>query len=211
MPRLAALATSLLIGAVAAACGSGNGATTAPGGSTAAATPGAPGGLTTPVPVTQAPLPTLDPGFSFTLPSADKELEDQLPDTIAGVTVSKSSMAGDALVGSDNTDMSKVLQQLNKTPEDFSAAFGSGGGVTVSAYRLKGVNAGTLLTAFVQLLSADEVPQISDASLGGKAVKRVISSGDTTYVYTSGDILFTIAPIGSGKDAAVADAISQLP
>ena len=203
----ALLALALAAAGAFAACGSSTTPTVAPG-----ATQEVPGGLTTPAAaVTQPPLPTLDPEFSFALPSEDKELEALLPDEIAGGTVAKSSMAGASLVGSDTSGISKVLQGLKKTPDDLSAAFGSGGGVSVSAYRLKGVEASALLTAFIGLLSAEEAPTVSDATIGGKAVKQVVVSGQTMTVYTHDDVLFTIAPIGSGKDAAVAEAISKLP
>lgn len=189
-----------------AACQSGTGPSTAPGSSVAG-----PGALSTPDAATRAPLPTIDAGFSFTLPSEDKALEALLPDQVAGGTVGKSSMVGTSLVGASDSDLSKVLQRLGKTPADLSAAFGTGGGVSLSAYRLKGVDAATLLIAFVALLDPSETPTVTDASLGGKAVKQVVTSGATSYVYTHDDVLFTITPISTGKDAAIAEAISKLP
>jgi hypothetical protein len=210
MPRtVTRRAAALLIAAIAvAACQSGNGATSSPGESLAG-----PGALSTPQPATQAPLPTIDAGFSFELPSQDKELEAMLPDEIAGGTVGKSSMTGSSLVGASDSALSKALQGLGKTPDDLSAAFGTGGGVSVSVYRLKGVDAATLLVAFVALLDPGETPTVTDATVGGKEVKQVVTGGSTSYVYTKDDVLFTIAPIGTGTDAdaAIAEAISKLP
>lgn len=183
------------------------------GGSTASGTPGS---AATQAPASQAaessiPLPSLGPDFSFTLPSADKELEDLLPDDVGGATITKASMQGSDLVGEPDSDLSQVLGQLGKGADDISAAFGNGGGVSLAAYRLKGVDANTLLTAFVQLLSADEAPTVTDANVGGKAVKKVVTADMTSYVYTKGDVLFTVGTSGDGTEAAVAEAISKLP
>ena len=183
-----------------AACGTST-ATGTPG---AAATQAAP----TEVPATQAPLPSVGPGFSVTLPSEDKALEDQLPDEVAGVQLNKSSLAGASLAGTPDSNVSKVLSQLGKTPADISAAFGASTVVSVGAYRLKGVDASILLAAFVQVLTGDATPTITDASIGGKAVKKVVTDNQTIYVYAKGDVLFTV---GLGTDAAIAEAISKLP
>ena len=183
------------------------------GSSVATATPGlsATGAASTAAPATTLPLPSIAPGFSFALPSEDKALEDLLPDDVGGAAITKSSMAGSTLVGAPGSDLSKVLGQLGKTEADVSAAFGIGGGVSVGAYRLKGVDANTLLAAFAQMLAADEAPTISDASVGGKSVKQVVTAAATIYVYTKGDVLFTVSKAGTGTDAAVAEAISKLP
>ena len=198
--RRAALAGAAVL---LAACGS----------SAATATPRAPATLASPSPAPAAtfPLGSIAPGFSFTLPSEDKALEDLLPDDIGGAAITKSSMAGSSLVGAPGSDLSKVLGQLGKTESDISAAFGIGGGVSVGAYRLKGVDATTLLAAFAQMLSADEAPTISDANIGGKSVRQVVTATATIYVYTNDDVLFTVNKDPTGTDAAVAEAISKLP
>ena len=108
-------------------------------------------------------------------------------------------MQGSDLVGEPDSDLSQVLGQLGKGADDISAAFGNGGGVSLAAYRLKGVDANTLLTAFVQLLSADEAPTVTDANVGGKAVKKVVTADMTSYVYTKGDVLFTVGTSGDGQ------------
>lgn len=198
--RLALAATAAIL----AACG----------GATATGSPPAPGTQAPPPPsaeATQAALPSIGPDFSFTLPSEDKALEDLLPDDVGGAPISKASMAGDSLVGGIDSQIGVVVQGLGKTADDISAAFGTGGGVSITAYRLKGVPAQTLLQSFVTMLSGEDAPTVTDANVGGKAVKKAVSPDSTIYVYTKDDVLFTIVATPGGTDAAIAEAISKLP
>jgi hypothetical protein len=209
----------LLIGAIAlAACG-GPGTSTAPGGTTGAvatvpATSEAP---IDPIP----PFPSFDLGSfgipSFSLPSGDKDLEALLPDELGGETVQKLSMTGDSFLGGNLTgteQLDDVLEQAGKGPADLSVAFGGAGTVVVIAYRIKGVPADTFYDAF--LLAGQQAGEVTvtDASFGGKTVKKLVSPTTeigTVYVYASGDVLFVVGGTISGiSDAILNEAFSKI-
>lgn len=189
----------------------------------ASATPGAPGATgSSAAPATQAPagtsgtpVGTTGPGPTFvmpSLPSGDAELEDLLPDEIAGETVTKLSMTGDQFMGTGNDEVEAVLQQFDKTPADLSVAFGGTAAIALIAYRLKGVDGGQFFNAF--LAASDDAGQVTvtDASYSGKAVKKVVSPDSeigTVYVYTSGDVMYIVGGEGI-TDELLTEAFSKI-
>lgn len=189
-----------------AACGS-PAATAAP--TTAAAA--------TQAPTVTTPAATVGPGFSFVLPSgfnADQELEGLLPDDIAGQPVQKLSMAGTSFLGTgedSSKEMLALLAQLGKTPADLSVAFGSAGtDAVIIAFRIKGVNANDALNALVTLSQNPDIGEMTDVSVAGKSAKKLVSAeeGDT-YLYFSGDVIFTIA--GDISEPVLNEIFSKLP
>ncbi len=195
---LAALATLAII---LAACGS-SAATNAPA---------------TQVPATQAPAtqappaaggPSLDPLASF---HGAQDLEALLPDEIGGVPMTKASVSGtdfmSTLGGSE--ELGNALTALNKTPADLSVAFGSAGTGTIFAFQVNGVPGGQILTALFAAQS--EGSTITDVSLGGKAVKKVVASGETSssYIYATQDVVFVA--LAGAADAQLNDLFSALP
>jgi hypothetical protein len=210
--RTSARALALLTGAViiVAACGPGGTPTSSPAATTAA--------IATPAPdVTDGGLPSFDLG-SFAIPSfnSDVELEGLLPDTIAGVAVQKFSMTGDSFMGTGGTgteELDAILEQAGKTPADLSVAFAGTDAVTLIAYRIKGVPADTFFQAFLTAAQQGGETTLTDASLGGKSVKKVVSTDTdigTVYVYASGDVLFIVGGEGL-TDAILQEAFSALP
>jgi hypothetical protein len=191
-----------------AACGTST-ATTAP------ATVSTP----TEVPATQAPGFTIPPGsfapgFSFELPSADKDLEAVLPDELAGETVRKLSMTGQAFVGSGEgaAEMEATLRALGKTPADLSVAFGSNASVVLIAFRVKDVDANVIYQAVVAA-QEEKDNVITDVTVAGKPAKQVVDGiGTKAYLYLTGDALVTITGVGSGIDDALLNEIfTKLP
>jgi hypothetical protein len=202
---MAALAT---LAVVIAACGTGV-ATTAP---------------VTQAPATQAPTaaatqgaaatggPSLDPLASF---HGAQDLEALLPDELDGQQVTKASASGtDFMALGASEELKAALTALNKTPADLQVAFASAGSleasVTVFAFQVNGVPGGQILSAMFAAQEAGAT--ISDASLGGKAVKKVIASGETTpsYIYTAQDVVFVV--VGTDvSDALLNELFSKLP
>jgi hypothetical protein len=169
--------------------------------------------LATVAPPTQAAPATGAPGFSFTLPSVDKELEAVLPDQIGGVAVQKASMTGEAMLGVPGSEeFQQVLAALNKTPADVTGAFGGTTRAITIAVRIKGLDAGTFFNAFVQA-SQDDQAVITDATIAGKPAKKVVDgSGATTYLYFTGDTVVTIAGAGADlTDPELTEIFGQLP
>jgi hypothetical protein len=185
---------------------------------TSSAQPTAPAAMATAIPTISVPQASVAPAFSFAPPSlhADPALEALLPDDIAGQPMKTSSMRGAAIIGTGKSgdDLRAVLEQFGKSQDDLSVAFGAAANVSISAYRIKGIDAGKTYVAFLALVDLEAVPTITDVVVGGKSVKKLVASTATAYVYTFDDVIFTIAPPpegGAAADAVVADGISKLP
>jgi hypothetical protein len=199
--RRTGTALSLLVGlALAVVACSGNAATTGP--STAAATePSA-----TEPSATEAPGTSGLPGFSFALPSFTADT--------AGEKLTVLSMTGSDFLGSGTAgnEIGPILTQLGKAPSDLSVAFGGTTSVSVIAFRIKGVPADQFLNAYTQ--SAPQGATITDTSLGGKSVKKVVSpDSPDTYIYLKGDVIWTVGGSGTTAptDALLNEAFSKLP
>jgi hypothetical protein len=198
---------ALLVGAalLVVAC-SGSAATTAP--TTAPTTLAAATG----VPASEAPSSGL-PGFSFALPSftSDAELEAKFPKELGGETIQILSMSGSDFMGSgmSGNEIGPILQQLGKSPSDLSVAVGGTMNISVIAFRIKGVPADQFLNAYTS--QASQGAAITDASFGGKSVKKVVApEQDPVYLYLKDDVIWTVG--GSGlTDALLNEAFSKLP
>ncbi|MEO8272710.1 MAG: hypothetical protein ABI620_01420 [Chloroflexota bacterium] len=179
---LAALATLAII---LAACG-GGAASTAPATQAATLAP-----ATTPLATQPATTggPSLDPLASF---HGAQDLEALLPDDIAGVPMIKASISGEDYMSSlgGNEELANALTALNKTPADLKVAFGSAGTGTIFAFQVNGVPGAQILSAL--FAAQTEGSTVTDITLGGKAVKKVIASGETTpsYIYATQDVVF---------------------
>jgi hypothetical protein len=194
---------ALLVGAMllVAACGPS---------ATATGTPGSPTSPATQPPASGAPSSGL-PGFSFALPSftADLELQAMFPTSLGGQTLQVISMSGNDFMGSgmSGTEIGPILQQLGKSPADLSVAVGGTSSISVIAFRIKGVPAAQFLSAYTQTQSAT----ITDASFGGKSVKKVVATGqDPIYLYLHDDVIWTVGGTGI-TDALLNEAFSSLP
>ena len=182
-----------------AACGSGSpsgapGATQAPG-------------------FTLAPASSAGGGFSFEIPSftTDPELEALLPSEIGGAPTEKLSMSGTDLIGEGSgEDLRVILTQFGKSPSDLSAGLAGAAGIDIIAYRVRGIDANALFQAFLQLIgNADNV--VSDASLGGKSIKKIVTpEADTSYVYASGDVLFIVEATDEVAPALLDEVFTKL-
>lgn len=200
---LAAL-TSLAI--LVAACGPGA-ATQAPGATSAAATQ---------VPVTQAPAGTggAVPTLNLSSFHADVQLEELFPDQIGGQTLTVLSMSGAELMGDGSSpELEATLTALGKSPSDLSVAFGGVTGVTIIAFQIKGVAGGSILTEFFKAYQQETESSITDVTIGGKAVKKIVPTDtgeETTYVYTSRDVVFAVGG-EEITDAQLTEVFSKLP
>jgi hypothetical protein len=189
-----------------AACGPAANATTAP---TTATTP-----TTTEAPGSEAPSSGL-PGFSFALPSftSDAELEAMFPKELGGEPLQVLSMRGSDFMGTGTSgnELGPALQALGKTPADLSVAFGSTMDISVFAFRIQGVAADQFLNAYLQSAQSAQGSTITDASFGGKSVKKVVQTGqDGTYLYLHNDVVWTVGGTGL-TDALLNEAFSKLP
>jgi hypothetical protein len=187
-----------------AACGNGA-ATTAP---------------VTQAPATQAPATTAPASQGASGPSIDplasfhgaQNLEALLPSEVGGVTVVKASIGGTDFManlgGSD--ELRNALTALGKSPADLNVAFASAGTTTLFAFQVNGVPGTQILNAMI----AQQAPgsTSTDASFGGKSVKKVATTDDSTvsYVYTSEDVVFVVAG-EDVTDAILNEVFSKLP
>lgn len=207
-PRALAALASVAI--VIAACGNGA-ATTAP-----SATQGA----GTQAPATQ-PAGTQAAGASdaipsFALPSfhSDTKLEDLFPDQIGGTDVTVLSMTGDQFMGQGSSpELDAALKTLNKTSSDLSVAFAGAGGVTIIAFKIAGIPASQIQTALFSAYQQETDAAISDANIGGKAVKKITptdTAEDVSYLYGVQDVIFAVGGTDV-TDAQLTEVFSKLP
>lgn len=206
--RRAGSTLALLTGAalLVVACG-GAAPTTAPTGGSATQAP--PTGA---VPSEGAPSIGL-PGFSFALPSfnSDAELAAMFPTEVGGEPITAITMSGADFMamGAGSKDIETALQQLGKTPSDLSVGSGGNTKVTIFAFRIKGVPADQFLGKYLSSTAVGST--VTDASFGGKSVKKVVTGGQVSaYLYLSGDILWTVGG-NAPTDALLTEAFSKLP
>lgn len=201
---------ALLVGAavLVAACGSS-------GPSTAATQPATQPTVTEP-PASFA-LPSFDiPGFSFALPSfsSDADLEAMFPDSIGGETMTVQSMSGADFMNlpggtTASKDIETALEQLGKTAADLSVGFGGTTAITIFAFKINGVPADQFLGKYLSSTAVGST--VTDASFGGKSVKKVVTNGQVAaYIYLKGDVLWTVGG-NHPTDALLTEAFSKLP
>jgi hypothetical protein len=196
-----------------AACGGGN-ATTAPTGA----------GVTTPpatTAATEAPAPTEVAGASEAIPSfdlssfhGDQDLESLIPKTIGGQTLTVLSMTGDQFLGSDTSspELGNALKALGKSPADLGVAFAGSPAITIVAFRVKGVPADTLFTAFKNAQTDQYTSE--NVSYGGKSVTKITpSDGSIAFIYVKDDAMFVVGASGSTapSDDLLNEAFQKLP
>lgn len=194
------LAAALALALLAAACGGGGTASTAPGSAAPA----------TPAPATPEPVPTDDgsaPEISL-LPGTASELEAMLPSNVNGVAFAKTSFGGGTLpatipVGDD--ELGKFLQDNGKSLADVSLAMAtptdpSKANTFVMAFQVKGVDGTKLAEALAGTSSGD----LQQATVGGKQVLQAGTVGMGLTLYVKGDVVFYILAFG---DAALTEGI----
>lgn len=204
-PRARLAAALLAAGIVLAACG-GPAATAVP---TLAPVTDSPPTVAPPATVPATPAPP-SPGMS--LPSVDQELEDLLPDDIAGEPVVTSSVGGEALVaGQGGKDFEDVLKALDKEPSDLTAALGGTTKAILLAFRIKGVDAATFFDAYLDAAADQPDAVIADATIAGKPVKRFSDgAGSTLYVYFVEGAIVTVS-LFVADDAILTEIFEELP
>ena len=153
------------------------------------------------------------PGFSFALPSfhSNTDLETLIPAEIGGEAVTTQSMSGAQFLGTPNNEFASVLGGLGKQPSDLSVAFGFNTQLSVIAFQISGVPGSTILDAFKN--TSTDAGTITDASFGGKAVKKVTpteASQGVSYIYTTQDVVFVVTG-ATLTDALLTEAFSKLP
>jgi hypothetical protein len=199
--RMAALATTLLV----AACGGGG--------------PTAPPVVPTAPVETPLAIPTFDLGTfalpSFAIPSftSDKDLEALLPDSIGGQVVIKQSMSGPQILNSGlgaSGTIDDLLGEVGATIDDVSVAIGvASNSVVVIAYQIDGVRAERIFDGFLTAVPSGAGGEVSELTVAGRSVTRVVAPGETTYIYLADDVLFVIG--GTLTPQLLEDAVQQLP
>jgi hypothetical protein len=183
-----------------------------------AASTSAPTTAPTSPPVTQAPptdaAPSQEvPGFSLPLPSftSDEQLKAMFPTEVGGQPIVVITMSGPDFMnlGTSSKDIQKALQQLGKSPSDLSVGSGGNALLTIFAFRVKGVPAEQFLGQYINSAAAGST--VTDASFGGKSVKKVVTGGQVAaYLYLRGDVLWTVGG-NNPSDALLTEAFSKLP
>jgi len=200
-----ALAFSLSLALLAAACG-GAAATATPGSAAAASQePAASVAAASQEPAAGSAGSGVGlPGLAGSAP----DLEAMLPSTVNGVSFAKTSFGGGSLpatipVGSDA--LGAFLQANGKTLADVSMAMAtstdpSKAGSFVMAFQVKGVDG----TKLAQVLAGTSSSDLQTTTVGGKQVQEAGAAGMGFAIYVKGDVVFYILSLG---DASLTEGI----
>jgi len=200
-----ALACSLAVALLAAACAGGTAATPTPAASAQASEAPA-----SEAPASQAPAST-DNGTGATVslpPGTATELEAMLPATVGGVAFARTSFGGGLLPATipvDSGELGTFLQANGKTLADVSMAMATPtdptkAGSFIMAFQVKGVDATKLAT----MLAGSGDSGLQTATVGGKQVQQAGAAGFGFTLYVKGDVVFYILALG---DTSLVDGI----
>lgn len=203
-----ALAFSLAVALLAAACG-GTAATPTPAASVQASEAPA-SAAASEAAASQEPASTDNgsvPNVSLA-PGTATELESMLPSNVGGVAFAKTSFGGGVLpatVPVDSGELGTFLQANGKTLADVSLAMAtptdtSKAGTFVMAFQVKGVDG----TKLADVLAGTGSSGLQQTTVGGKQVQQAGAGGFGFTLYVKGDVVFYILAIG---DASLTEGI----
>ena len=150
------------------------------------------------------------------------DLEDLLPDTAATVILSKVSLTGEDFYAAGSSagrgQVDTLLEELGAAIADLSVAQAADPGghlvLQIGAFRVRGIDAGRLLGAWVssQQAAMGNRLQVSNAEVAGRHVTRLVDPdhpvGGSTYAYAVGDTVYLVL----ADDAALlAEVLAALP
>src|SRR5450759_956155 len=198
-----ALAFSLAVALLAAACG-GTAATQTPAASAQASEAPA-SAAASEAAASQEPASTDNgsvPNVSLA-PGTATHLESMLPSNVGGVAFAKTSFGGGVLpatVPVDSGELGTFLQANGKTLADVSLAIAtptdpSKAGSFVMAFQVKGVDGTKLAT----VLAGSGDSGLQTATVGGKQVQQAGAAGFGFTLYVKGDVVFYILAIGDAS------------
>jgi hypothetical protein len=138
-------------------------------------------------------------------PSVDVEsvtdLRKLLPDSVRGRKLDKTAYRGQDLVsssGQGNDFMSLLLAGVNREPDDLRMAVAVDPShrmdVSISALRIRGVDADRLFKAYVEAVKATyDGARVNETVLGGHTVHDLaLTSQAATFIRPYGNVLFVV-------------------
>jgi hypothetical protein len=155
-------------------------------------------------------------GASFS-PGAVADLEAWIPDNVAGMTMQKQSMSGDAYAEQiGDRAIAAMLQELGVAPANAAVAIGIGNSPALNlsarmlVIRAPGADSDQLDEAFKTATNGVRPTPLQWAatSIGGKQVESAADGPGTYYLYVKGDVIVFLVP--SDQNVA-AEIISGLP
>jgi hypothetical protein len=150
-------------------------------------------------------------------PGAVSDIGGWIPDTVAGMTMQKQNMSGDAYVLQfGDQAIAAMLQELGFAPADAAVAIGIGNSPALNlsarmlVIRAPGADSDQLEEAFKTATNGVRNTPLewTATSIGGKQVDTAVDGPATNYLYVKGDVLVFLVP--SDQDVA-AEIISGLP
>jgi hypothetical protein len=150
-------------------------------------------------------------------PAAVSDVGAWIPDTVAGMTMQKQTMSGDAYAQQfADPGIAAMLEDLGIAPADASVAIGVGNSPALNlsarmlVVRAPGADPDQLDEAFKTATNGVRPTplQWTATSIGGKEVESALDGPATYYLYVKGDVLVFLIP--SDQEVA-AEIISGLP
>ena len=138
------------------------------------------------------------------LPSSDKSLEEQLPTSFDGKTLTKFSLGGPGGLGSN-----PALGGLGVGSGDVSVAGAAteDGSVSFMAVRMKGAAEAILQQIFL-MAAANSSGEMTKTSVGGRDVFKSTGGDPATYFYIKGDTAYGVT---APDEATAAKALGIMP
>lgn len=139
-------------------------------------------------------FPSLEPGAG--------NLEDVLPAEVGGIAMTYQSASGAGVIGSQELgpEAQAFFDAIGAEPSDLSSAFGTGIDIeneqflTILAFRVAGVDEGTLRTEFLQNMAGQGDFLGEETQVGGKTVNTITQTGTggSGFLYVNDDVVFVV-------------------
>jgi hypothetical protein len=150
-------------------------------------------------------------------PGAVSDIGTWIPDTVAGMTMTKQTMSGDVYVQQfGDQAIAAMFLDLSVAPSDAAVGVGIGNSPALNlsarmlVIRAPGADSDQLDAAFKTATNGvRDTPLVWTAtSIGGRQVETAVDGPATNYLYVKGDVLVFLVP--SDQEVA-AEIISGLP
>ena len=150
-------------------------------------------------------------------PGAVADLGTWIPDTVAGMTMQKQTMSGDAYIQQfGDQAIAAMLEDLDVAPSDAAVALGVGSSPALNlsarmlVIRAPAADSDQLDEAFKTATNGvrDTPLDWTATSIGGKQVETAVDGPATNYLYVTDDVLVFVT---SSDQEVAAEIISGLP
>jgi hypothetical protein len=165
---------------------------------------------------TESEEPSAEPAES--LGAGAGELDDILPDEVAGLEIEYQHASGEGVIGAEGVtpEAQAFFDRIGAEASDLSSAFGfafdqeSGNVISIVAFRVAGADEDQLRTEFLATMTAEGDAVGEEQTVAGKTVQAFggDAEGGEGYIYVNDDVVFVVG----GQPTSIAEeALAALP